>query len=422
MSAVREACGALLFTGSGYWPHLSYSPKMPISLLVKTACPTSLLDARPISPADDRGNARETRAPVAKRKPAFATPVEVGAPTPPGEPALEVVRSPTELRHKALLSSLSDLVFVLRKDGVVLDCHFPKDAAPALSVEMLMGKRLMELLPIQIAQQTMHYLEKAVRTGQTQAFLCPFPVANKTRDFEARISRSAPGEAVAVVRDVTARKLAEQEILEITNREQVRIGQDLHDGLGQHLTGVTFLSRALERKLAARELPESEDAAEIGRLVLQALSQTRNLARGIFPVELESRDLAPALRDLASTVEKLFKISCTVESAEGLVIVDRDVVNQLFRLAQEAVNNSVKHGKARRVQISLQILGDKTVLTIRDDGVGFRREATAPKGLGLRIMGYRAQRVGARFDIQRGERGGTIVTCALPETLKKDAA
>jgi len=202
----------------------------------------------------------------------------------------------------------------------------------------------------------------------------------------------------------------------------VRIGQDLHDGLGQHLTGVTFLSRALERKLAARELPESEDAAEIGRLVLQALSQTRNLARGIFPVELESRDLAPALRDLASTVEKLFKISCTVESAEGLVIVDRDVVNQLFRLAQEAVNNSVKHGKARRVQISLQSLGDKTVLTIRDDGVGFRREATAPKGLGLRIMGYRAQRIGARFDIQRGERGGTIVTCAVPETLKKDAA
>jgi signal transduction histidine kinase len=121
-------------------------------------------------------------------------------------------------------------------------------------------------------------------------------------------------------------------------------------------------------------------------------------------------------------VEKLFKISCTVESAEGLVIVDRDVVNQLFRLAQEAVNNSVKHGKARRVQISLQILGDKTVLTIRDDGVGFRREATASKGLGLRIMGYRAQRIGARFDIQRGERGGTIVTCAVPETLKKDAA
>src|SRR5207237_4690804 len=176
---------------------------------------------------------------------------------------------------------------------------------------------------------------------------------------------------IGEVRDVTAQKLTEQEILEISNREQVRIGQDLHDGLGQHLTGVTFLSKALEKKLAARSLPEAEEAAEIGRLVLQALSQTRNLARGIFPVELESNELAPAFRDLASNVEKLFNISCIVETDENAVIADRGVANHLFRLTQEAINNSAKHGKARRVIIGLKAVGEKTVLSIQDNGVGF---------------------------------------------------
>src|SRR5205085_11233444 len=140
-----------------------------------------------------------------------------------------------------------------------------------------------ELLPIQIGQQVMHYVEKALRTGQTQIFACPYLASGKTRDFEAKISATGPTEAVAVVRDVTARKLSEQEVLEISNREQVRIGQDLHDGLGQHLTGITFLTKALEKKLAALSLPEAEDAADVGLLVLQALSQTRNLARGLFP-------------------------------------------------------------------------------------------------------------------------------------------
>src|SRR5207237_2860566 len=139
--------------------------------------------------------------------------------------------------------------------------------------------------------------------------------------------------------DVSEQRLLEKEVLEITNREQTRIGQDLHDGLGQHLTGITFLTRALETRLSSQSLPEAEEAAEIGRLVLQALSQTRNLARGLFPIELESNELAPALRELAATVEKLFNISCAVETDDNLVVAaNRTVVNHLFRLAQEAIN------------------------------------------------------------------------------------
>src|ERR1051325_9529562 len=291
----------------------------------------------PESSSTAKQSAGGAKRPRARLNAALAEPAPPSAENGPGTD-LETALHRSEVQHRALLSSIADLVCSLRKDGVVLELHPPKDA-PQISAKSLVGKRLMEVLPIQIGQQAMHYLEKAIRTGQTQVFSSPYVICEKTRDFEARITPSAPVEAVAVVRDVTARKLSEREILEISNREQVRIGQDLHDGLGQHLTGVTFLSRALENKLAARSLPEAEEAADIGRLVLQALSQTRNLARGLFPVELDSNDLTAALRELAATVEKLFNIACAVESDSKLVIADRTVVNHLFRLAQEAINN-----------------------------------------------------------------------------------
>ena len=319
----------------------------------------------------------------------------------------------SELKRQALLHSVADLVFSVRRDGLITEFYLAKDSSLALSAQRVVGKRFLDLLPIQIGQQAMHYLEKAFRTGQTQIFTCPFAASGQTRDFQARITLSGPGEVVAVVRDVTTQKLSEKEILEISNREQVRIGQDLHDGLGQHLTGVTFLSKALENKLAARSLPEAQEAAEIGRLVLQALSQTRNLARGLFPVELESNELAPAFRDLAATVEKLFNISCVVECDENLVIADRAVANHLFRMVQEAINNSVKHGKAKRVIIGLRTVEAKVTLTIRDNGLGFPPESARTKGLGLRIMNYRAQRIGGTLDLRPAETGGTIVTCTL---------
>jgi len=322
----------------------------------------------------------------------------------------------SELQRRALLTSISDLVFSLRKDGTILECHVPRDAAYTLSAEGLIGKRVMELLPVQIAQQTLHYLEKALRTGHRQVFTATYLVSGQSREFEARITASGPTEAVAVVREVTANKATEKEILEISNREQVRIGQDLHDGLGQHLTAITFLTKALERKLTSRSLPEAEDAAEIGRLVLQALSQTRSLARGLFPVELESSGLVPAFRELASTVSKLFTISCEADCDEALPEIDRAVATHLFRLAQEAVNNSVKHGKAKKIAIGLKAVENSLVLVIRDNGTGFAQQSVPSKGLGLRIMSYRAHNRSSSPALMR--RWDTSRPNSLPSWIK----
>jgi signal transduction histidine kinase len=313
----------------------------------------------------------------------------------------------------ALLNTVSDLVFEVRKDGHILSFHAPTDNEFLLSADTVVGHRVMELLPVQLGRLAMHYLEKTYRTGQPQKFSCQYSLPGRLRHFETRLALGGSGNAVAVVRDVTDRETLEKEVVESSNRVQMRIGQDIHDGLGQHLTGISFLSRALEKNLAAKNLPEASEAGEISRLVIEALAQTRNLARGLFPVEVESDSLMPSLRDLARTVEQLFNISCVVEAEEGVVLGNRGASTHLFRLAQEAVNNAVKHGKAHRVVIRLERAGDRLALRISDDGIGLPPEGLKRSGLGLRIMTYRAQRIGGALDLSPGDCGGTVVTCTF---------
>jgi signal transduction histidine kinase len=346
--------------------------------------------------------------------PAAAAPISTDAP----DTATEAQRLREALEqadqfNQAVLSIVSDLVFELRKDGLILSLHAPKDNEFQLTTETVTGRRIMELLPTQIGQLAMHYLEKTIRTGQPQQFSCQYLFPGRLRYFEARLAVGRGGNALAVVRDVTDRETLEKEVVESSNRVQMRIGQDIHDGLGQHLTGITFLSRALEKDLAAKNLPEAAEAAEISKLVLEALSQTRNLARGLFPVEVESSNLAQSLKELANTAEQLFHVSCSVEYDERVIIHDKTAATHLFRLAQEAINNAVKHGNAQRVLISLGSDGDHRRLRIVDDGSGLPAAGARGTGLGLRIMNYRAQKVGGTLEVQPGESSGTVVTCTF---------
>jgi signal transduction histidine kinase len=281
---------------------------------------------------------------------------------------------------------------------------------------MVVGKRVMDLVTTHVGQVAMHYLEKTFRTGQSQKFICQYLLPGRLRHFEVRTALRGNSTAIATVRDVTDRETLEREVIENSNRVQMRIGQDIHDGLGQHLTGVSFLSRALEKSLTAKELPEASEAGEISRLVIEALAQTRNLARGLFPVDVESTSICQSLRELARTVEEMFSISCTVECASDLVITSKGISTHLFRLAQEAANNAVKHGKAQHVSILLGTSGDQAVLRITDDGVGFPPESDRKPGLGLRIMAYRAKRIAGSLDIQAGQLGGTVVSCTFNPT------
>jgi signal transduction histidine kinase len=215
------------------------------------------------------------------------------------------------------------------------------------------------------------------------------------------------------VRDITRRVELEREILAVSEREQRRIGRDLHDDLGQQLAGIEFLAQTLAGHLAEMSKPAARRAREIARLAQKTMVRTRELAHGLSPLGLESNGLMAALRELAGRVNQLFQIDCRFRCRTPVVIREQDTCIHLYRIAQEAVNNAVKHGKARRIDIGLAASKDRIILAVRDDGIGLRKIPRNHKGLGLKVMQYRAGVIDASLVAQRQPNGGTAFVCTV---------
>ena len=214
--------------------------------------------------------------------------------------------------------------------------------------------------------------------------------------------------------DVTEQRRLQKTILEIGEKERRRIGQDLHDGLGQHLTGVAFMGKVLADKLTEDRSPEAAVASKLVVLVNEAIKMTRDLARGLLPVVTESHGLVSALDLWAREVSELFQVSCRFECGDTVPVRGNVPADHLYRLAQEAVNNALKHGKAKNIRIRLSANKDGGALTIFDDGCGFEMSRIQSGGLGLRIMNYRAKMIGGSVDVQSTPGSGTVISCKFP--------
>lgn len=313
-------------------------------------------------------------------------------------------------RMRAFVAVVPDLLFRIRRDGMILEFHTGHGNQFLLPEANVVGKNVKHLLSTQLAGEAMRHVVAAIKTRELQTFTCQYLLPDELRDFEARGVACADDEVLVIIRDVTDRKRLEREIIETASREQQRIGEDLHDSLGQHLTGITFMTKVLERKLTQKAPDEAAEAAEIGRLVIQALAQTRNLARGLFPVELERNGLIAALKELVANVQTTCGVRCALRVSENMFVQDNVLATHVFRIAQEAINNSVKHGKAKNIDVSLSPNGDRLELSVSDDGAGISPE-TKMDGLGLRIMHYRARRIGGALEVATTEQGGTRITC-----------
>jgi len=215
-----------------------------------------------------------------------------------------------------------------------------------------------------------------------------------------------------VVKDLTERRRLEKEAEEVRDHERRRIGRDLHDGLGQHLTGIAFMSRVLREKLSERVPEEAAQIGQVEDLVNQAIALTRDLARGLCPLELESRGFEAALQDLASGAERQFGILCVLRCAGAPPGPDFARAIHFYRIAQEAIRNAVQHGKAKEVFLDVGSADGKTTLRVRDDGIGFSSDSRTP-GMGLSIMRSRAREMGASLDIETGPGRGTLITCVV---------
>lgn len=212
------------------------------------------------------------------------------------------------------------------------------------------------------------------------------------------------------------RRKMEEELLEISGREQRRIGQDLHDGVCQYLVGIEFQTSVLVRDLAENRAA-AEHVAHLGQLLRETTRQARMLARGLCPVELESNGLMSALAELTSNSTKLFGISCRFECPDSVLITDIARATHLYRIAQEAISNAVKHGHAKLITVELLHSQDNVILKITDDGVGFIASSSIEQGcgMGLRILQYRAEMIEARLEVLPIPGTGTVVTCTFKE-------
>jgi len=219
-------------------------------------------------------------------------------------------------------------------------------------------------------------------------------------------------------RAIAERQRLEQELLEITEQERRRIGLDLHDELGQKLAGLALMTRGLERKLAARRAREARDAAAIHGLVKQAVSHARDLAHDLATLDLKRSDLPSALGGLAQHAAELFKISCQFKAEGDIAPLESNAIKQLYKIAQEAVTNAIKHGKASQVGITLANGAGKLILTVRNNGLPFPDLKGGSTGMGLRIMHYRANLIGALLEIKSTGPRSTRLTCTVP--LKKE--
>ncbi|HEY6182166.1 MAG TPA: PAS domain S-box protein [Terriglobales bacterium] len=217
-----------------------------------------------------------------------------------------------------------------------------------------------------------------------------------------------------VTRDITERRRLEQEILAISEREQNRIGQDLHDGLCNHLAGVVFQGEFLEQKLSEQSVAEAAIAARMTVMLKQAITQAHGLARGLNPVNMEAGGLLAAFQGLCQDTEQLYKIACRLRCDTPVGIQDDVVATNLYRIAQEAVSNAIKHGKAKQILIELNANGNGTCLRVQDNGRGICAEAGSNGGLGLGTMRHRARLLGGTVEIEPYRSGGTMVTCLLP--------
>lgn len=225
----------------------------------------------------------------------------------------------------------------------------------------------------------------------------------------------------SLLQEIAQRSKLEREILEISEREQRRIGHDLHDSLGQRLAGLKFMSGALVRRLAKNKLPGVLSAVRIERELQHAIEETRQIARGLHPIRPDGESLRSALYELSLSVSKLFRVPCRFESSGTVVVHDYHAATHLYRIAQEAVGNAIRHARPKHIWIKLQRTNRHLRLVVEDDGRGLPAKTENGHGLGLSIMKHRASLLGAALVIAKRHGGGTRIACdwKLPATEEK---
>lgn len=335
------------------------------------------------------------------------------------EPVDEEARH-SQLLKQAIFESIGAQILVLDGEGNIIDSnHRLRELAPLFGVADPRGNYLdichvASTRGFDIAFEIIDGV-RAILAGKRDTFRAEYLVPNRDREIWIALSATrldGTSGAVLLHENITERKLLERQILEASEHERRRIGQDLHDGLCQQLSGTMLAAHALASSLRSQPQLQAH-AKEIVGFLSTANEQARTLARGLHPVDLDAQGLIAALEQLAEATNR--RVPCEYRGDHNLPIESADIAVNFYRIAQEAVTNAVKHANANHIEISLHRHGQHIVITVEDDGVGLREMPPRRNaGMGINIMRYRAGTLGAQFVAERRASGGTRIRCSMP--------
>jgi len=328
------------------------------------------------------------------------------------ERSLEALRL-SEVLHRSIVASAADAILVVDGQATIENLNPAAERMFGYTGREVIGWHIHVL----IHEFTLERQDKSFETVGRRKDGRIFHMEVDLSDVQVEGRRLC----VVVGRDITQRTDLKREVLAISWREQARIGQDLHDTVCQYLVGIQFMCSVLAEHLAAKELSETPNVRRIAELTGQALSVARRIAQGLFPVRLKEDGLELALKEWAVQQENQFAVTVSVSCPSRISTIDNETATHLFRIAQEATNNAIRHGKATQVDIDLAASEGTASLTVKDNGRGLPGSPGDHRGMGLNIMKYRATIIGGALDIKRADDGGTIVVCslAIPKALKQ---
>lgn len=326
------------------------------------------------------------------------------------------------VRLRAILDTAVEGIISIDEKGIIESINRAALKMFGFTLEETVGKNVRMLMPSPFRERHNEFIQNYCRTGKAKIIGIGREVLGQRKDGSVFPLELAVSEVqlegrrlfTGLLRDISIRRRLEREMLEAIEREQRRIGNDLHDGLYQELSGIEMLVRVLQKRLASTSASDAQAASAISGYVQQAIEQVGMVARGLSPVETASDGLMRALHDLARHVSVLFKVQCEFQCDPPVLIENHDRATHVYRITQEAINNAIKHGGARSIAICLSASYNKALLTVTDDGRGFSVDSIASSGMGLQTMHYRSDMIGARLEIRHAEPMGTVVICSFP--------
>lgn len=321
----------------------------------------------------------------------------------------------SEYEKALILDVMSDAIIFLDTNMKVLWANRNAAAPFNISMEQMVGMDCFNETDTKVTACGGSIMRKALQSGLPETGECSHGA--NTYIISVYPAKNAEGDligAVHVAHDITERKRLERDLMERSTIERQKFGRDLHDGLGQLLTGISFIARALQAKLEEQSLPEASDAGKLEEIAEKALMLTHVLAKGLCPVGLDAGGFLTAISDLTMSTETMFGVTCTFKYDKILCNVDRDVPEHVYYIVQEAITNAIKHGKAKNISITVCCADNRLLLTVTDDGVGMPDLLDGSQGMGLLTMKYRASVLGGNLVLQNNEGSGVTLICSLP--------